>query len=41
MKITVHAGQRFLESVLNKERSCYMDVDFAIKSEISTYPSLP
>ena len=31
MKVTVHAGQRFLERVMNKERYSYMDIDFAIK----------
>ena len=31
MKITVHAGQRFLERVMNKKQYSYLDVDFAIR----------
>lgn len=31
MKVTVHAAQRFLERVMNKERYSYKDVSFAMK----------
>jgi hypothetical protein len=31
MKITVHAGQRFLERVMNKEQYSYLDIDFAMR----------
>ncbi|WP_151899668.1 hypothetical protein [Sulfurimonas hydrogeniphila] len=31
MKVTVHAGQRFLERVMNKERFSYIDIDFAMR----------
>ena len=31
MRITVHAGQRFLERVMNKDRYNYLDIDFAIR----------
>jgi hypothetical protein len=31
MKVSVHAGQRFLERVMNKSTYTVIDVDFAIR----------
>jgi hypothetical protein len=31
MKVSIHAGQRFLERVMNKSKYTLIDVDFAVR----------